>query len=82
MRMARVNVYLPDDLASEAKSKGLNISKLTQEALKRAIASDKMAAWLDEVRSNEPLDIDPEIVKAALAGAKDELEGLDKISSP
>lgn len=82
MRMARVNVYLPDDLASEAKSKGLNISKLTQEALKRAIDSDKMAAWLDEVRSNEPLDIDPEIVKAALAGAKDELEGLDRTSSP
>ncbi len=82
MRMARVNVYLPDDLAEEAKALGLNISKLTQEALKRVIDSDRMAAWLDKVGSNKPLDIDPETVKAALAGAKDELEGLDRTSGP
>lgn len=82
MRMARVNVYLPDDLAEEAKALGLNISRLTQEALKSTIASDKLATWLDKVRSNEPLDIDPEAVKAAISGAKDELEGLDRASRP
>lgn len=77
MRMARVNVYLPDDLASEAKSKGLNISKLTQEALKRAIDSDKMAAWMEQVRSDPPIEVDPDILRAAIAGAKDDIEGID-----
>lgn len=82
MRMARVNVYIPDDLAEEARALGLNVSKLTQEALKSTIASDRLATWLDKVSSNKPLDIDPEAVRAALSGAKDELEGLDRISSP
>jgi hypothetical protein len=77
MRMARVNVYLPDDLASEAKSKGLNISKLTQEALKRAIDSDKMAAWMEKVRSDPPVEVDPDVLRAAIAGAKDDIEGID-----
>jgi hypothetical protein len=80
--MARINVYLPDDLAEGARALGLNVSKLTQEALKSAIDSDKLTRWLDKVDSNEPLDIDPEAVKAALSGAKDELEGLDRTSGP
>ncbi len=32
MRMARVNVYVPDELAEKAKVAGLNVSSLTQEA--------------------------------------------------
>jgi hypothetical protein len=38
MRMARVNVYLPDELAQEARAAGLNISKVTQEALSSTLA--------------------------------------------
>ena len=37
MRMARVNVYLPDDLAEAAKKSGLNVSALTQEAIRNEI---------------------------------------------
>lgn len=33
--MARLNVYLPDDLAAQAKAAGLNLSAVTQEAVKR-----------------------------------------------
>ena len=37
MRMARVNVYLPDELASGARDAGLNVSALTQEAVRQAL---------------------------------------------
>ncbi len=39
MRMARVNIYLPNDLAEEAKAAGLNISGIAQEALRAELAS-------------------------------------------
>ena len=35
MRMARVNVYLPDDLAAKARAADLNVSRLTQAAIQR-----------------------------------------------
>ncbi len=42
MRMARVNVYLPDELAREARAAGLNISRVAQEALEQAPARHRM----------------------------------------
>ncbi len=48
--MARVNVYLPDDLADEARRSGLNISNVTQEALRRELAGHRTSEWLAEVR--------------------------------
>ena len=33
MRMARVNISIPDDLQRRAKEAGLNISKLTRDAI-------------------------------------------------
>jgi post-segregation antitoxin (ccd killing protein) len=44
--MARVNVYLPDDLASAARAAGLNLSSLTQEAIKQQLAGRTTDAWL------------------------------------
>ena len=46
MRMARVNVYLPDDLAAEAKEAGLNVSNLTQKALRSTLAGIRVDEWL------------------------------------
>jgi post-segregation antitoxin (ccd killing protein) len=58
MRMARVNVYLPDELAREARAAGLNISKVTQEALSDTLAHSKTDRWLDRLdrlpRANVP----------------------------
>jgi post-segregation antitoxin (ccd killing protein) len=58
MRMARVNVYLPDELAREARAAGLNISKVTQEALGNALAHSETDRWLDRLdrlpRANVP----------------------------
>ena len=47
--VARLNVYLPDDLASAAKKAGLNLSALTQEAVRRKLDSASTDVWLNEL---------------------------------
>ncbi len=74
MCMARVNVYLPDDLAAVAQESGLNVSRLTQEALRRAIETRSLDLWLDEVAALPPAGIELAIIKDAVSEAKDELE--------
>ena len=44
--MARVNVYLPDDLADEARAAGLNVSSVLQQALRRELAGQRTSRWL------------------------------------
>jgi post-segregation antitoxin (ccd killing protein) len=75
MRMARINVYLPDELAREAKEAGLNISGLTQQALRSALAAERNDEWLDDLQALGPTDITHEAVLTAVAAAKDDLEG-------
>ena len=75
MRMARVNVYLPDDLAAEAKAAHLNVSHLTQEALRSALAAGRVNEWLNDVATMRPLGINHSAVASAVTAAKDELEG-------
>ncbi len=77
MRMARVNIYLPDDLAREAKSAGLNISKITQEALRVELATHRVAAWLDGIVRLPPTGITHEQAMTALHEARAELWGND-----
>jgi post-segregation antitoxin (ccd killing protein) len=74
MRMARVNVYLPDELAAEAKAAGLNVSSLTQEALRSALAAGRVDDWLDDVAAMRPLGIDHRAVAEAVAAAKNDFE--------
>lgn len=75
MRMSRVNVYLPDDLAAEAKEAGINVSSLAQEAIRSALASENLDTWLSSVSDLKAVDVDHEEVLAAVHAAKDELEG-------
>ena len=75
MRMARVNVYLPDDLAAEAKEAGLNVSNLTQKALRSTLAGIRVDEWLDGLAAMRPLRISRRAVGSAVAAAKDEVEG-------
>ncbi len=35
--MARMTIYVPDDLRDQAKAAGLNVSKLTQAAIRAAL---------------------------------------------
>jgi hypothetical protein len=75
MRMARVNVYLPDDLAEQARAAGLKVSSLTQEAVRSALTARCVDEWLDELDSMRPLRVSREAVEDAVTAAKDELEG-------
>ena len=72
VRMARVNVYLPDELAEQARAADLNVSGLTQEAIRRALDARAVNDWLDDLASLDPIDVDYGLVKQAVAAAKDE----------
>ena len=74
MRMARVNVYLPDELAAQAREAELNVSGLTQAAIQRELDRQSLDSWLDEVAALPPTGIDDEAVLEAVRAAKDELE--------
>jgi post-segregation antitoxin (ccd killing protein) len=76
MRMARVNVYLPDDLAAAAKAADLNVSSLTQDALRKALAAANLNRWLADLDSIDSVEVDRASVEAAVAAAKDEVAGL------
>jgi len=45
---------LPNDLAAEAKATGLDVSNLTQEALRSALAANRVDEWLDDVLTGGP----------------------------
>jgi post-segregation antitoxin (ccd killing protein) len=49
MRMARVNVYLPDELADAVREAGLNVSGITQAALAAELSNRATDAWLDQI---------------------------------
>lgn len=70
--MARVSVYLPDDLAKEARDAGLNVSALTQSALRATLASRLADRWLDEVDDLGATGISHEQAVSAVRSARAE----------
>ena len=75
MRMSRVNVYLPDDLAEEAKKADLKISSLTQEAIRSALAAQTLTRWQQQLSEVDSPGVSHAEVIVAVNAAKDELEG-------
>jgi len=73
--MPRVNIYLPDDLAAEAKSAGLNVSQIAQAALRHQLSVCRTSAWLEQVRRLPPTEVTHEHALEALDAARDEAEG-------
>jgi post-segregation antitoxin (ccd killing protein) len=73
MRMARVNVYLPDELAERARAAGLNVSGVAQEALRHALAGEDTDHWLDHLERLPSVDVAHEDVLRALDEAREEL---------
>ena len=73
MRMARVNVYLPDDLADEVRHAQLNVSSIAQDALRAALDDRAADAWLDGVARFARSAVDHDDVIAAVDAACDEL---------
>lgn len=73
MRMARVNVYLPDDLAAAARAAGINVSNLTQDAIRQELARCSTDAWLDRVANLRPTRVAHRAALDAVHAARDEL---------
>lgn len=70
--MARLNVYVPDELAERARARGLNVSALTQAAIAAELANSATDAWLEglQPRSTQATH---DAVLAAIDAARDEL---------
>jgi post-segregation antitoxin (ccd killing protein) len=71
--MARVNVYLPDELAAAAREAGLNVSGITQAALTMALAERDTNRWLDSIARMQPTKITHAQALDALNAARDEM---------
>lgn len=71
--MARLNVHVPDDLAKRARARGLNVSALTQEAIRSELDRRAVDAWLDELPAHGQR-ISHDVALDALDAARDELE--------
>jgi post-segregation antitoxin (ccd killing protein) len=72
VRMARINVYVPDELADQARAAGLNISGMTQEALRGALAPGATDRWLERLEALPRADIPHDHVIGALDAARED----------
>lgn len=70
--MTRVNVYLPDDLASAARAADLNVSALIRRAIEDALARRSTDDWLDSLASGES-HVTRDEVLTAVDAAREEL---------
>jgi post-segregation antitoxin (ccd killing protein) len=73
MRMARVNVYLPDDLADAARAADLNISSLTQDAVRRELHRTGIEEWVQTVSRFAKPGVSHDAVQKAIDAAREEL---------
>jgi post-segregation antitoxin (ccd killing protein) len=71
--LARVNVYLPDDLAEDARAAGLNVSSIAQEPLRRELAQRRTSTWLERVRELPPTGVAHEQTLEAIDAARDDI---------
>jgi post-segregation antitoxin (ccd killing protein) len=74
MRMARVNVYLPDELAEASRAAGLNVSRITQDALRAALDAAATSTWIESIRDLPATGVSHEDALDAVRAARDELD--------
>lgn len=70
--MTRLNVYLPDDLAAQAKEAGLNLSAVTREAVRRTLAARSTDSWLSTLPMAAAGAVSHDRALEALDAARDE----------
>ncbi len=73
--MARLNVYVPDELAERARALGLNVSALTQAAIAAEVDRHAVDDWLATVPALSH-QVSHDVVMAALDDARVELGTL------
>jgi post-segregation antitoxin (ccd killing protein) len=52
--MGKMTVYLPDDLAAAARGEHLNVSAITQEAIRERLRLHSLRDWLDSLPGPAP----------------------------
>lgn len=72
--MARLNVYVPDELSERARAADLNISALTQAAITAALDQAAARDWLSDIPTGAQT-VDHTAALQALDDARDELDG-------
>lgn len=72
--MARVNIYLPDELAERARKAGVNVSAVARSAIEAKMSAMATNAWLDEVAKLPPTGITHEEVLETLDAVRDEAD--------
>ncbi len=72
--MARLNIYVPDDLAAQAKDAHLNVSALARAAITQALKSRETDTWLAQL-PQPARTVSHENAMAALDEARNELGG-------
>lgn len=70
--VARLNVYLPDDLAGRAKEAGLNLSAVTQQAVRAALSARSTDAWLADLAGTPDQGVAHADALAALDAARED----------
>lgn len=73
--MARITVYVPDHLAEAAKEAGLDISRLTQDAIGSTLDARQLDSWQQRVAELPSTRVGHRAVIDAVSAAKEELEG-------
>ena len=72
MRMARMNVYLPNELADAARKAGLNVSSLTQAAIRATLAERSTDSWMTTLSPTPKHTATHQSVLEALDAVRDE----------
>jgi post-segregation antitoxin (ccd killing protein) len=70
--MARLNIYLPDELAARARQAGLNLSAVAQEAVRRSLDVRSTDTWLATLRPAPSHHIAHDRALAELDAVRDE----------
>ena len=70
--MARLNVYLPDELATQAREAGLNLSAVTQAAVRQLLAAQSTDNWLAALPRTTGSPVSHEDALQALDAAREE----------
>lgn len=71
--MARLNVYLPDELAAAARQSGMNVSAVAQEAIRRALDASATDGWLATLDTSPGRTVGHRRALAALDEVRDEV---------
>lgn len=71
--MSKMTIYLPDDLAAAARAQKLNMSAITQDAVRQRLMLGRLESWLRSVAGPPPeRSVTHDEVIAAVHGARED----------